>query len=167
MVDEAWVRLSRSTAAIPTSSRTTFDFNVKPRRSADPSRPELQHVTFGRTDGVQNVNRHLGEFVFQVFLGSRWWVTPAFGQFFNDRFAEHQVSSYACGGRWSSHHRCAQRHLGLPDWPRLSVLELPRSYDPTLGSLENSGTRQSRRTMCSSRSTPTGTSTSRVTSTSR
>ena len=41
---------------------------------------------FARTDGDQSVNRHLGEFMFNVFLGSRWWITPAFGQLFNDRF---------------------------------------------------------------------------------
>lgn len=42
--------------------------------------------SFGRTGGAQNVNRHLGEFDFKVFLSSRWFVTPAFGQLFNDRF---------------------------------------------------------------------------------
>jgi len=42
--------------------------------------------TFGRTNGAQNVNRHLGELDFKVFLSSRWFVTPAFGQLFNDRF---------------------------------------------------------------------------------
>ncbi|MEM8607704.1 MAG: DUF481 domain-containing protein [Myxococcota bacterium] len=42
--------------------------------------------SFGRTGGQQNVNRHLGEFDFKVFLSSRWFVTPAFGQLFNDRF---------------------------------------------------------------------------------
>lgn len=42
--------------------------------------------SFGRTSGQQNVNRHLGEFDFKVFLSSRWFVTPAFGQLFNDRF---------------------------------------------------------------------------------
>ncbi|MGB5809132.1 MAG: DUF481 domain-containing protein [Polyangiales bacterium] len=42
--------------------------------------------SFGRSDGSQNVNRHLGEFDFKVFLSSRWFVVPAFGQLFNDRF---------------------------------------------------------------------------------
>ena len=42
--------------------------------------------SFGRTGGVQNVNRHLGEFDFKVFLSSRWFVSPTFGQLFNDKF---------------------------------------------------------------------------------
>jgi len=42
--------------------------------------------TFGSTDGEQIVKRHLGEGLFNVFLGGRWWVTPLFGQLFNDTF---------------------------------------------------------------------------------
>ena len=44
--------------------------------------------TFGSTDGEQVVKRHLGEGMFQVFLGGRWWVTPIFGQLFNDVFQQ-------------------------------------------------------------------------------
>ncbi len=43
-------------------------------------------ASFGRTSGVQNVNRHLGTLLFQVFLTRPWFVAPAFGQFLNDRF---------------------------------------------------------------------------------
>lgn len=42
--------------------------------------------SFGRTSGVQNVNRHIGGVVFQVFLSKPWFVAPAFGQLLNDRF---------------------------------------------------------------------------------
>ncbi len=62
-----------------------IDFNTK--REDRITLLDLNYnATFGRTDGVQNVKRHLGEFLFNVFLGSRWWVTPAFGQLFNDTF---------------------------------------------------------------------------------
>jgi hypothetical protein len=44
------------------------------------------NTAFGRTAGVQNVKRHRGELDFKVFLSSRWFVTPLFGQLFNDRF---------------------------------------------------------------------------------
>ncbi|MFZ1865991.1 MAG: DUF481 domain-containing protein, partial [Polyangiales bacterium] len=44
------------------------------------------NANFGRTDGVQNVNRHLGDLDFKVFLSKRWFVSPLFGQLFNDRF---------------------------------------------------------------------------------
>ena len=46
----------------------------------------------------QNVNRHLGEFLFNVFLGSRFWVTPAFGQLFNDRFQNIQFRATPAAG---------------------------------------------------------------------
>jgi hypothetical protein len=42
--------------------------------------------SFGRTSGVQNVNRHIGEALFQAFLSKRWFVAPVFGQLLNDRF---------------------------------------------------------------------------------
>jgi hypothetical protein len=69
------------------TDQLTYDINFNTRREDDMTLLDLNYnSTFGRTEGVQNVNRHLGEFMFNVFLGSRWWVTPAFGQFFNDRF---------------------------------------------------------------------------------
>jgi len=69
------------------TDQLTYDINFNTRREDDMTLLDLNYnSTFGRTEGVQNVNRHLGEFKFNVFLGSRWWVTPAFGQFFNDRF---------------------------------------------------------------------------------
>jgi len=69
------------------TNQLTYDINFNTRREDDMTLLDLNYnSTFGRTEGVQNVNRHLGEFMFNVFLGSRWWVTPAFGQFFNDRF---------------------------------------------------------------------------------
>ena len=43
-------------------------------------------ASFGRTSGVQNVNRHIGTLLFQVFLTRPWFVAPALGEFFNDRF---------------------------------------------------------------------------------
>ena len=69
------------------TDQLTYDINFNTRREDEMTLLDLNYnSTFGRTEGVQNVNRHLGEFMFNVFLGSRWWVTPAFGQFFNDRF---------------------------------------------------------------------------------
>jgi hypothetical protein len=69
------------------TDQLTYDINFNTRREDEMTLLDLNYnTTFGRTDGTQNVNRHLGEFLFNVFLGSRWWVTPAFGQLFNDRF---------------------------------------------------------------------------------
>ena len=69
------------------TDQLTYDINFNTRREDEVTLLDLNYnTTFGRTGGTQNVNRHLGEFLFNVFLGSRWWVTPAFGQLFNDRF---------------------------------------------------------------------------------
>jgi hypothetical protein len=69
------------------TDQLTYDINFNTRREDDRTLLDLNYnTTFGRTGGTQNVNRHLGEFLFNVFLGGRWWVTPAFGQLFNDRF---------------------------------------------------------------------------------
>jgi len=69
------------------TDQLTYNIDYNVRREDRLTLLDLNYNgTFGRTNGVQNVNRHLGEFLFQVFLGSRWWVTPAFGQLFNDRF---------------------------------------------------------------------------------
>ena len=69
------------------TDQLTYDIAFNTRREDQLTLLDLNYnASFGRTDGVQNVNRHLGEFLFNVFLGSRWWVTPAFGQLFNDRF---------------------------------------------------------------------------------
>ncbi len=69
------------------TDQLTYDIKFNTRREDDMTLLDLNYnTTFGRTGGTQNVNRHLGEFLFNVFLGGRWWVTPAFGQLFNDRF---------------------------------------------------------------------------------
>lgn len=69
------------------TDQLTYDIFFKVRREDEMTRLDLSYnATFGRTDGVQNVQRHLGEFDFKVFLSDRWFVTPAFGQLFNDRF---------------------------------------------------------------------------------
>jgi len=69
------------------TDQLTYDINFNTRREDEKTLLDLNYnTTFGRTGGTQNVNRHLGEFLFNVFLGSRWWVTPVFGQLFNDRF---------------------------------------------------------------------------------
>lgn len=44
------------------------------------------NATFGRTNGTQNVRRHLANLDFRLFVAKRWFVTPAWCQFLNDRF---------------------------------------------------------------------------------
>lgn len=56
------------------------------------------NASFGQTGGVQNVNRHLGEEDFKVFLSSRWFVVPLFGQLFNDRFQNIQFRATPAAG---------------------------------------------------------------------
>ena len=74
-----------------------IDFNTK--REDRLTLLDLNYnASFGRTDGVQNVKRHLGEGLFQVFLGSRWWVTPLFGQLFNDTFQAIQFRASPAAG---------------------------------------------------------------------
>jgi putative salt-induced outer membrane protein YdiY len=69
------------------TDQLTYDILFNTKREDELTLLDLSYnSTFGRTTGVQNVHRHLGELLFKVFLGSRWWVTPAFGQLFNDRF---------------------------------------------------------------------------------
>ncbi len=69
------------------TDQLTYDIKFNVRREDRLTLLDLNYnTTFGRTGGVQNVNRHLGEFDFKVFLSSRWFVVPAFGQLFNDRF---------------------------------------------------------------------------------
>ena len=81
------------------TDQLTYDIKFNTRREDRLTLLDLNYnATFGRTDGVQNVNRHLGEFLFNVFLGSRWWVTPAFGQLFNDRFQNIQFRATPAAG---------------------------------------------------------------------
>ncbi|MGD8824959.1 MAG: DUF481 domain-containing protein, partial [Myxococcales bacterium] len=69
------------------TDQLTYDINFNVRREDRLTMLNLNYnANFGRTDGVQNVNRHLGDLDFKVFVSSRWFVTPLFGQLFNDRF---------------------------------------------------------------------------------
>ena len=48
---------------------------------------KLHHIPSGiLTDGVQNVRRHLVNLDFSVFLSKRWFLTPFWSQFLNDKF---------------------------------------------------------------------------------
>lgn len=81
------------------TDQLTYDILFNTRREDRMTLLDLNYnATFGKTDGVQNVNRQLGEFLFNVFLGSRWWVTPAFGQLFNDRFQNIQFRATPAAG---------------------------------------------------------------------
>ena len=81
------------------TDQLTYDINFNTRREDRLTLLDLNYnATFGKTDGTQNVNRHLGEFLFNVFLGSRWWVTPAFGQLFNDRFQNIKLRATPAAG---------------------------------------------------------------------
>ncbi len=69
------------------TDQLTYDILFNTRREDRMTMLDLNYEgMFGRTDGIQSVNRHLGEENFQVFISSRWYVTPLFGQLFNDRF---------------------------------------------------------------------------------
>jgi len=69
------------------TNQLTYNIEFHTRREDDVTLLDLDYnATFGRTDGVQNVKRHLGEFKFLVFLSKRWFLSPAFGQLFNDAF---------------------------------------------------------------------------------
>jgi hypothetical protein len=81
------------------TDQLTYDINFNTRREDDMTLLDLNYNTsFGQTGGVQNVNRHLGEEDFKVFLSSRWFVTPLFGQLFNDRFQNIQFRATPATG---------------------------------------------------------------------
>ncbi len=81
------------------TDQLTYNIDFNTRREDRLTLLDLNYNgSFGRTDGVQNVKRHLGEGLFQVFLGSRWWVTPIFGQLFNDTFQEIQFRATPAAG---------------------------------------------------------------------
>jgi hypothetical protein len=81
------------------TDQLTYDINFNTRREDRLTLLDLNYnTTFGRTGGVQNVNRHLGEEDFKVFVSSRWFVTPLFGQLFNDRFQNIQFRATPAAG---------------------------------------------------------------------
>ncbi len=81
------------------TDQLTYDIDFSTRREDDMTLLDLGYnASFGQTGGVQNVNRHLGELDFKVFLSSRWFVTPLFGQLFNDRFQNIQFRATPATG---------------------------------------------------------------------
>ena len=65
----------------------TYDSSFDVRREDRLTLLRLAYnATFGRTDGVQNVRRHLVSLDFRVFLSKRWFLTPVWAQFLNDKF---------------------------------------------------------------------------------
>ena len=81
------------------TDQLTYDINFNVRREDRMTLLDLGYNTsFGRSDGTQNVNRHLGELDFKVFLSSRWFVVPLFGQLFNDRFQNIELRATPAAG---------------------------------------------------------------------
>jgi hypothetical protein len=81
------------------TDQLTFNVDFNTRREDDMTLLDLSYnTTFGRTGGVQNVKRHLGELDFKVFLSSRWFISPLFGQLFNDRFQNIQFRATPASG---------------------------------------------------------------------
>lgn len=81
------------------TDQLTYDVLFKVRREDEMTRMDLSYNgTFGKTDGVKNVQRHLAEFDFKVFLSDRWFVTPVFGQLLNDRFQNIRLRATPAAG---------------------------------------------------------------------
>jgi putative salt-induced outer membrane protein YdiY len=81
------------------TDQLTYDIKFNTRREDRMTLLDLTYnASFGRTGGTQNVNRHLGEEDFKVFLSSRWFVVPLFGQLFNDRFQNIQLRATPAAG---------------------------------------------------------------------
>ena len=69
------------------TDQLTYDSSFDVRREDRLTLLRLAYnATFGRTDGVQNVRRHLVSLDFKVFLSERWFLTPVWSQFLNDKF---------------------------------------------------------------------------------
>jgi len=81
------------------SDQLTFDLLFNVHREDRMTRLDSNyHGNFGLTDGVQNVDRHLGDLDTNVFLSSRWFVVPLFGQLFNDRFQNIRLRATPAAG---------------------------------------------------------------------
>jgi putative salt-induced outer membrane protein YdiY len=81
------------------TDQLTYDIKFNTRREDKMTLLDLTYnASFGQTGGTQNVNRHLGEEDFKVFLSSRWFVVPLFGQLFNDRFQNIQLRATPAAG---------------------------------------------------------------------
>jgi hypothetical protein len=81
------------------TDQLTYDIKFNTRREDEMTLLDLTYnASFGQTGGTQNVNRHLGEEDFKVFLSSRWFVVPLFGQLFNDRFQNIQLRATPAAG---------------------------------------------------------------------
>jgi putative salt-induced outer membrane protein YdiY len=81
------------------TDQLTYDINFNVRREDRMTLLDLGYNTsFGRSDGTQNVNRHLGDLDFKVFLSSRWFAVPLFGQLFNDRFQNIELRATPAAG---------------------------------------------------------------------
>ena len=122
------------------TDQLTYDIKFNTKREDEITLLDLSYESsFGRTNGTQNVNRHLGEALFQVFLGSRWWVTPAFGQLFNDRFQNIQFRATPAAGAG----------VHIIDMPKVTwdfqtgigyqFLRYTSDADPTLENPQNDG----------------------------
>ena len=69
------------------TDQLTYDSSFDLRREDRLTLLRLSYnATFGRTNGVQNVRRHLVSLDFNVFLSKRWFLTPVWAQFLNDKF---------------------------------------------------------------------------------
>ena len=81
------------------TDQLTYDIKFNTRREDRMTLLDLTYnASFGQTGGTQNVNRHLGEEDFKVFLSSRWFAVPLFGQLFNDRFQNIQLRATPAAG---------------------------------------------------------------------
>lgn len=81
------------------TDQLTYDINFNVRREDDLTLLNLGYnANFGRTNGEQNVNRHLAQLDFKIFLSRRWFVTPLFGQLFNDRFQNIRLRATPAAG---------------------------------------------------------------------
>ena len=81
------------------SDQLTFDILFNLHREDRMTRLDANyHGSFGITSGVQNVDRHLGDLDTNVFLSSRWFVVPLFGQLFNDRFQNIRLRATPAAG---------------------------------------------------------------------
>lgn len=81
------------------TDQLTFDILFNVHREGRMTRMDLNyHGNFGLTDGVQNVDRHLVDLDTNVFLSSRWFVVPIFGQLLNDRFQNIRLRASPASG---------------------------------------------------------------------
>jgi hypothetical protein len=87
------------TASAGNSKAITYNGFLGVYREDQLTRLRLEYdATFGKANGVRNINRHLGTAGIDVYLSKRWYLTPFASQFLSDEFQNIQFRATPAAG---------------------------------------------------------------------